>query len=311
VYVDPTLGRVPLAEVMADHITRQPYRHNTKVNALNALGHVRDFFGDRPIGAVRPSDLQAFVTSLHLEPRTVATIYQYLRGTLRAAHLDGVIGRDPAQRVKLPRPVDGQIVPPTVADVTTLYESAPDEFAVAVLLGAGLGLRASEAAGLSVDRIDFLRREVRVDRQWHGKLDRFEPVKYEASNRTIPASDLVIDALAMHIDHHGSGEHGLVLHARGRPLNSNRMDWRWTRTARAAESDLTFHELRHHYASSLISAGCSIVAVQRALGHARPSVTLDTYGHLMPSDNDRIRSAIDVAWKAEDSVRTDGHGNVL
>ena len=76
-------------------------------------------------------------------------------------------------------------------------------------------------------------------------------------------------------------------------------------TTREAGLDMRLHDLRHHYASSLISAGCSIVAVQRALGHAKASVTLDMYGHLMPSDEDRIRKAIDVAWEAaEDGLRT-------
>ncbi len=61
-------------------------------------------------------------------------------------------------------------------------------------------------------------------------------------------------------------------------------------------SDHTPHALRHHYASSLLSAGCSIVAVQRALGHTKPSTTLDLYGHLMPSDTDRIRAASGRTW---------------
>ena len=69
------------------------------------------------------------------------------------------------------------------------------------------------------------------------------------------------------------------------------MAWRWWRTVRTAASAFTIHELRHHYASILIAAGCSIVAVQRALGHSKPSVTLDVYGHLMPSDSERIRAA--------------------
>ncbi|MFT3854456.1 MAG: site-specific integrase [Ilumatobacteraceae bacterium] len=169
-------------------------------------------------------------------------------------------------------------------------------------------MRAGEAAGLTGDRVDFLRREVKIDRQWHGKPDRFEPRKSKSSNRTIPAGDLVLEQLAHHIAEHGSGAHGVLLHASGQPLNSNRMDWRWQQTTRAAgmpDIALTFHDLRHHDASSLISAGCSIVAVQHALGHAKPSTTLDIYGHLMPTDADRIRGAIDRSWEAEDSVRTD------
>ena len=48
-----------------------------------------------------------------------------------------------------------------------------------------------------------------------------------------------------------------------------------------------FHELRHHYASLLISSGCSVTVVQRRLGHASAQETLDTYSHLWPDDDQR------------------------
>lgn len=309
VYVDPSAGRVSLADVMANYIAAQPWRHNTMVNARNSLEHVRAHFADRPIGGLRQSDVQAFIAHLSaagLEPRTVQTIYSYVRKSFRAAVDDGVIGRDPSNRVKLPRFDGAEIVVPTVNEVLALLDAAPVGFRAAIVLGAGAGLRAGEIAGLTVDRVDFLRREIRVDRQWHGKLDRFEPLKSKASNRTVPAGDRVLEELAAHVAAHGTGEHGVIVHADGRPLNSNRMDWRWERTVAGSSSTATLHDLRHHYASSLISAGCSIVAVQRALGHSAASITLDTYGHLMPNDSDRIRTAVDAAWQAAaDQSRTE------
>jgi integrase len=56
---------------------------------------------------------------------------------------------------------------------------------------------------------------------------------------------------------------------------------------------VTFHDLRHHYASVLIAAGCSIKAVQEALGHKNARETVDTYSHLRPADEDRVRDAIE------------------
>jgi hypothetical protein len=44
------------------------------------------------------------------------------------------------------------------------------------------------------------------------------------------------------------------------------------------------------YASALIAAGCSIKAVQSALGHKNASETL--YSHLFPFDEDRLRDAV-------------------
>lgn len=53
----------------------------------------------------------------------------------------------------------------------------------------------------------------------------------------------------------------------------------------------TLHDLRHFYASGLIAAGCDVVTVQRALGHAKATTTLNTYAHPWPSAEDRTRQA--------------------
>jgi integrase len=45
--------------------------------------------------------------------------------------------------------------------------------------------------------------------------------------------------------------------------------------------------LRHHYAGGLIAAGCDVVTVQRALGHASATLTQNTYAHLRRTAEDR------------------------
>ena len=48
---------------------------------------------------------------------------------------------------------------------------------------------------------------------------------------------------------------------------------------------LTFHALRHTFASILIDQGENIKYIQSQLGHAKASTTLDIYGHLMKKEN--------------------------
>lgn len=55
--------------------------------------------------------------------------------------------------------------------------------------------------------------------------------------------------------------------------------------------EFTLHDLRHFYASGLIAAGCDVVTVQRAPGHASATITLNTDSHLWPTAEDRTRSA--------------------
>ena len=49
-----------------------------------------------------------------------------------------------------------------------------------------------------------------------------------------------------------------------------------------------FHDLCHTHASILISEGVDIVKVAHRLGHANPKITLETYAHLIPNQDNEV-----------------------
>ena len=51
---------------------------------------------------------------------------------------------------------------------------------------------------------------------------------------------------------------------------------------------IRFHDFRHTHASILISKGVDVVKVAKRLGHANAKITLETYAHLMPSENNDL-----------------------
>ena len=58
----------------------------------------------------------------------------------------------------------------------------------------------------------------------------------------------------------------------------------------------TLHSLRHFFATILIFAKANVKVVQLAMGHAKPSITLDTYTGYWPDEaEDRSRSLVDAA----------------
>jgi integrase len=54
--------------------------------------------------------------------------------------------------------------------------------------------------------------------------------------------------------------------------------------------------VRHTFASTLLSAGVSVKAAAEWLGHKSATITLETYAHLMPVDEDRARGVLDQAF---------------
>jgi len=61
---------------------------------------------------------------------------------------------------------------------------------------------------------------------------------------------------------------------------------------------LRLYDLRHTRASLLIAQGASVKAVQAQLGHATASITLDTYGHLFPSEMEALADRLEQARTA-------------
>ena len=63
------------------------------------------------------------------------------------------------------------------------------------------------------------------------------------------------------------------------------------------------HELRHTAASLAIASGATVKSVQRMLGHASATLTLDRYGHLFADESARRGAArLDDAMRDADVV---------
>jgi integrase len=167
---------------------------------------------------------------------------------------------------------------------------------------AGTGVRISEALGLTVDRIDFLRRTVRIDRQIVDVVDDrpvFGPLKDRKNRpRVIPLPTVVLDALSLHLASRPAGPPGLVFtNEQDGPIRRTTFSdiWRKAVGPLGVPAGEGFHELRHFYASLLISHAESVRVVQERLGHTSALMTLDIYAQLWPESDDSTREAVDAA----------------
>ena len=71
---------------------------------------------------------------------------------------------------------------------------------------------------------------------------------------------------------------------------------------------ITPHDLRRTAASLAFNAQANVKAVQRMLGHAKASMTLDVYADLFDEDLDDVAANLDAAIRGGGSVAADGGG---
>lgn len=292
-HVDPNAGKTTVRTYAAQWEQQQLSRDATARIIDNALRlHILPTLGDKPLKAVRRSDVQALVKSLtgSLSPGTVRNIHSVAARLFASAVDDRLIASSPCERVTLPKLPDNEVTLPTVQQVQALTDAIEPRYRAAIVMLAGSGLRIGELLGLRVADVDFLRRTVRVERQRRPSGELTTP-KTSTSMRTVPLGRVVVDELAAHLAAYPSDE-WLFTVADGGPVPYRRWKRVW---ANAASGELTTHDLRHFYASALIAGGASVKQVQTVLGHSSATTTLQVYSHLWPGDEDRTRAIVDSA----------------
>ncbi|SHN34069.1 tyrosine-type recombinase/integrase [Cryptosporangium aurantiacum] len=309
-YVDPS-DRTTVAEYAWQWAKARHHRPST---ARNVAGHIRTHIegtdlGKRRLAAVRPSEVQVWATdrAKHLAPTTLRNVVGLLRSVYASAVLDRLVAQTPVVRLQLPPSHRERVVPLTVDQVRVLAAAMPKRNRAMVITQAGLGLRIGELLALRVQDVNFLKRTARVEFQIApGSRTRSDP-KTRRSRRTIPLPQVVADAIQAHLADFDPAEDGTIFTTRfGAPYShayyGAQIFKATVKKLDGVPDSTTPHDLRHHYASVLLSKGESVVAVAERLGHENANLVLSTYGHLMPDSEDRTRRAIDDAWNGAPDV---------
>lgn len=175
----------------------------------------------------------------------------------------------------------------------------PDPYGLLVYVLAYGGLRWGEATALRRRRCDLLRSRLHICESLSvikGELQ-FGPTKTDAV-RDVVLPRFVTEMVAQHLDEQvRSDPDALVFDEDGAPLKNPTFHKRtWRKAIHDVGLDgLRIHDLRHTCAALLIAQGKPVKAVQKHLGHASPTVTLNTYSHVFDTEMDTLWDALDEA----------------
>ena len=303
-WVDPSAGAVAFreyAEGWFRALTLKPktiagYRSLLDSRILPTLGAVE-------LRRINPDFLRLWVADMASDGLSASRMAQAKRvvsAVLSQAVSDGLIGRNPAEMVKVPKTRERDQRYLTTEQVTELAEAVEQRMRggglLVKLLSYG-GLRWGEAVALRADNVDVLRRRVHVKESAtlvNGKLVWGAPKSHRS--RTVVMPRFLVDEMAPIL----SGDSLVFTSPSGQPLRSPnflRRVWQPAVTE-CGLRDLVPHDLRHTAASLAISAGASVKAVQRMLGHSSAQITLDRYTHLFDDDLEEVADSMDARYGA-------------
>jgi integrase len=232
-----------------------------------------------------------------LSPARVRKCATVLTASLQAAVDEGLIARNPASRVEMPRLEVKRKRFLSAEQVAQLADAMPDTGSrVLVLVAAYGGLRWGELAALRRGRCDLLRRRIIVDAavsDLAGRLHVTVPKSHQERAVALPV--FVVEELALHLHHLPRDPDTFVFTSpRGGLLRYSNFRRVWDRAAAAARLDgVTPHQLRHSCASLMHDAGADLVLVSRQLGHESPAVTGKVYVGLFDDAADEVMDRLD------------------
>lgn len=146
------------------------------------------------------------------------------------------------------------------------------------LLAGACGLRLGEILGLNWNDIDFKALTLNINKQLKvskNEIIEIGDVKSKNSNRVVPISKNTADILSKFKSEHPLRVDGRVFsYSNPRSMSSN-----IKRAYKAIGYDISIHELRHTYATLLISNSIDFKTAAQLLGHD-VKLTMGTYSHV-------------------------------
>jgi integrase len=239
----------------------------TRKNTVSHLTRLLPTFGERDPASITPSEVQEWigVQMNDLKPSSLSRYLNTLRQVLDFAGIDPNPARD--RRVRLPRMEAATVEPPSAAQVDAILDHSPPRWKLALRTLEQTGMRVGELRDLEWRDVDLAESRFRIRKG-----------KTATARRWVALSPWLMEEIATTCPPDDRSPERRVFQGFSPDVAKNVM----ARACKAAGiPHFHPHDLRHRYASLKIHEGVPVTDLAAQLGHARKSLTLDTYSHVL------------------------------
>jgi integrase len=272
---------------------RMPSRHSTAYVYRSFLkNHITPRWGDTPIAEVQARDVELWLQSLELSPKSRTHVRSLMHSLVEFAMWAGVLtpGRNPislvrnkgaTKRVRRARSL-------TVEQFQSLLKELHEPFSTMALLCVCLGLRISEALATKWLDLDWLGSRLSIRRGI--VMQHVDECKTEGSAKTFVLAD---DLLArMKVWKQASQFSAAEDWVFASPVQLGKLPYSYTgvkqELARASEAagigHVSTHAFRHTYRSWLDAVRTPISVQQKMMRHADIRTTMNIYGDVVTDE---------------------------
>ncbi|MEN8231435.1 MAG: site-specific integrase [Thermodesulfobacteriota bacterium] len=280
-------------------------RYNSMLN-----NYINPVIGKLPVDQIKKSDIRNMILKYHNKDKSMSMIRlirDVTSGVMGYAVDEEIIPINPVsgitKKMNLERDRKANVRPMTPKEVTIFLgkclETQPSYYPF-FLCAFRTGMRLGELLGLRWGDIDWNSKFIEVQRSFkNGKISSTKTGRV----RRVDMSDHLVETLkklytARKKEALQTGRGAVietVFHnSSEEPITQNSIRNVYKRILRKAElREFRVHDVRHTYASLLLSNGESPVYVKEQLGHSSIKMTVDIYGHLIPSSNRQAVNQLD------------------
>lgn len=278
-------------------------RRSIKIKKDMINKHIITYFGDKKMNAITPADIIQWQNMIQ-EQELSQTYQRMLQNQITALfnHAQKIynLANNPCKKVKKMGKADADEMQFWTLEEYEQYlsviEVGSEDYIMAELL-FWTGMREGELLALTPRDIDFKNNKIHISKTYY-REDIITTPKTDCSTRTIEIPEFLKKEIAEYVEKHFQMPEDERLF----PIVARTIQKRVACYIEASGvKKIRVHDFRHSHASYLINQGVQPLIIKERLGHKDIKITMNTYGHLYPSQQKEVAKMLDAQRNSPNS----------